>query len=250
MKKVWLIPCRLESTRLPNKPIELIEEIPMFAHVYYRSKYSKLDEVYICTDSAEIMKISKKLQINAILTKSEHQNGTERCAEAAQTLELDSNDIVVDIQGDEPLLNPNDINNLINFFDPQKHDIVLGYLPAKIKNNINTVKVILNRESQVLYFSRQDIPLNFRKNYEMFKQVGLVGFTSKSIQKFAKSEQTDLELTEGVELLRAIEMDLKLYGVMLNYENRSVDTPEDLEFVRNKILDDELFLKYKKNETH
>ena len=89
-----------------------------------------------------------------------------------------------------------------------------------------------------------------QKNYEMFKQVGLVGFTSKSIQKFAKSEQTDLELTEGVELLRAIEIDLKLYGVMLNYENRSVDTPEDLEFVRNKILDDELFLKYKKNETH
>lgn len=249
MKKVGLIPCRLESTRLPNKPLELIYEIPMFAHVYYRSKYSILDEVYICTDSTEIMKISKELQINAILTKSEHQNGTERCAEASQILELGSNDIVIDIQGDEPLLNPNDINNLINFFDPKKHDIVLGYLPAKIKKNVNTVKVVLNKESQVLYLSRQDIPLNFRKNFEMFKQVGLVGFTSESIQKFAKSEQTDLELTEGVELLRALEMDLRLYGVMLDYENRSVDTPDDLEFVRNKILDDELFLKYKKNET-
>ena len=116
MKKIGLIPCRLESTRLPNKPIELIQNIPMFAHVYYRSEYTNLDEVYVCTDSDEIMKISEDLGLNSILTKSEHTNGTERCAEASSLLGLSDNDIVVDIQGDEPLLNPEDVNKLISFY--------------------------------------------------------------------------------------------------------------------------------------
>ena len=137
MKKIGLIPCRLESTRLPNKPIELIENIPMFAHVYYRSEYTDLDEVYICTDSKEIMKISENLKINSILTKSEHTNGTERCAEASSILGLSKKDIIVDIQGDEPLLNPEDVNKLISFFNPEIHDIVLGYLTVEEKNNVN-----------------------------------------------------------------------------------------------------------------
>ena len=81
MKNVGLIPCRLESTRLPNKPIELIQGIPMFAHVYFRSKISKLDEIYICTDSEEIVDISNKFEIKSVLTSKDHLNGTTRCAE-------------------------------------------------------------------------------------------------------------------------------------------------------------------------
>jgi len=250
MKKIGLIPCRLESTRLPNKPIELIENIPMFAHVYYRSEYTDLDEVYICTDSKEIMKISENLKINSILTKSEHTNGTERCAEASSILGLSKKDIIVDIQGDEPLLNPEDVNKLISFFNPEVHDIVLGYLLVEEKNNINTVKLVTDDEHQVLFFSRLDIPSNFRKEAPLKKQVGLVAFTIDSIQKFSNSLPTNLELTEGVELLRAIELDLKMFAVELDYETRSVDTEDDLDYVRKNINSDKLFKKYKNREVN
>tara|TARA_Y100000817_G_C16850592_1_gene541931 strand:+ start:688 stop:1440 length:753 start_codon:yes stop_codon:yes gene_type:complete len=250
MKKIGLIPCRLESTRLPNKPIELIQNIPMFAHVYYRSEYTNLDEVYVCTDSDEIMKISEDLGLNSILTKSEHTNGTERCAEASSLLGLSDNDIVVDIQGDEPLLNPEDVNKLISFFNPEIHDIVLGYLTVEEKNNVNAVKLVTDDENQVLFFSRLDIPLNFRNEISLKKQVGLVAFTNYSIQKFSNSQPTSLELVEGVELLRAIELDLKMFGVELDFETRSVDTKDDLDYVRKNIQSDELFKKYNNREVN
>lgn len=245
MKNVGLIPCRLESTRLPNKPIELIQGIPMFAHVYFRSKISKLDEIYICTDSEEIVDISNKFEIKSVLTSKDHLNGTTRCAEAARTLELDDGDIVIDIQGDEPLLDPKDINKMINFFDIKKHEIVLGYLKTTDENNKNIVKLVTSDEGKVLYFSRYDIPMNFKIDRTLKKQVGLVGFKNNSLQAFCDIKPNVFEETEGIELLRVIDTNMKLHGVELQFENRSVDTPEDLEFVRNAIIADQLFQKYK-----
>ena len=245
MKNVGLIPCRLESTRLPNKPIELIQGIPMFAHVYFRSKISKLDEIYICTDSEEIVDISNKFEIKSVLTSKDHLNGTTRCAEAARKLKLDDGDIVIDIQGDEPLLDPKDINKMINFFDIKKHEIVLGYLKTTDENNKNIVKLVTSDEGKVLYFSRYDIPMNFKIDRTLKKQVGLVGFKNNSLQAFCDIKPNVFEETEGIELLRVIDTNMKLHGVELEFENRSVDTPEDLEFVRNAIIADQLFQKYK-----
>ena len=245
MKNVGLIPCRLESTRLPNKPIELIQGIPMFAHVYFRSKLSKLHEIYICTDSEEIVDISNKFEIKSVLTSKDHLNGTTRCAEAARILELDDGDIVIDIQGDEPLLDPKDINKMINFFDIKKHEIVLGYLKTTDENNKNIVKLVTSDEGKVLYFSRYDIPMNFKIDRTLKKQVGLVGFKNNSLQAFCDIKPNVFEETEGIELLRVIDTNMKLHGVELQFENRSVDTPEDLEFVRNAIIADQLFQKYK-----
>lgn len=245
MKNVGLIPCRLESTRLPNKPIELIQGIPMFAHVYFRSKISKLDEIYICTDSEEIVDISNKFEIKSVLTSKDHLNGTTRCAEAARKLKLDDGDIVIDIQGDEPLLDPKDINKMINFFDIKKHEIVLGYLKTTDENNKNIVKLVTSDEGKVLYFSRYDIPMNFKIDRTLKKQVGLVGFKNNSLQAFCDIKPNVFEETEGIELLRVIDTNMKLHGVELQFENRSVDTPEDLEFVRNAIIADQLFQKYK-----
>ena len=248
MKKIGLIPCRLESTRLPNKPLELIENLPMFAHVYFRAEFTELDEIYICTDSTEIVEISKRLGINTILTKSSHMNGTERCAEAATILGVSDKDIIVDIQGDEPLLNPEDVNKLIAYFNNEEHDIVLGYLTTEDKDNKNIVKIVTNDQNKVLFFSRQDIPLDFRKNVILKKQVGLVAFTNFSLQKFSNSPQTNIEIIEGVELLRAVELDLKIFGVEFESDTRSVDTSEDLEFVKKNIPNDPYFKQYKHRE--
>ena len=139
---------------------------------------------------------------------------------------------------------------LISFFNPEIHDIVLGYLTVEEKNNVNAVKLVTDDENQVLFFSRLDIPLNFRNEISLKKQVGLVAFTNYSIQKFSNSQPTSLELVEGVELLRAIELDLKMFGVELDFETRSVDTKDDLDYVRKNIQSDELFKKYNNREVN
>jgi len=249
MKKIGLIPCRLESTRLPNKPLEMIGSLPMFAHVYYRSLEADLDETYICTDSKEIQSIAKKLNINCVMTSKKHKNGTERCAEAVKKLKLSINDIIIDIQGDEPLLNPKDVSKIANNFNPKKHDILLGYLLYKQKEQRNVVKIVTANDNRVLYFSRSDIPNTFRQETTLKKQVGLVAFSNKAINDFYKSKPTSLETIEGVELLRSIELGSNIYGIELNYETRAVDIPEDLNFVRKKIKSDILYKKYAlKNE--
>ena len=249
MKKIGLIPCRLESTRLPNKPLEMIGSLPMFAHVYYRSLEADLDDIYICTDSKEIQRMSNDLNIKCIMTSKKHKNGTERCGEAVKKLKLSSNDIVVDIQGDEPLLNPKDVSKIANNFNPKKHDILLGYLLFKEKEQKNVVKIVTAKDNRVLYFSRSDIPNTFREKTILKKQVGLVAFSINAINYFYKSKPTKLEEIEGVELLRSVELGSAIYGIELNYETRAVDVPADLNFVREKIKSDSLYQKYAlKNE--
>lgn len=245
MKKIGLIPCRLESTRLPNKPLAMIGSLPMFAHVYYRSLIAQLDDLYICTDSKKIQKIANELNIKCVITSKKHKNGTERCAEAAKKLGLNSDDIVIDIQGDEPLLNPDDIIRIAENFNPKKHDILLGYLFFSENNQSNVVKLATTKDDKILYFSRSDIPNTFRKKVVLKKQVGLVAFTISAINDFSNTKPTKLEETEGVELLRSLEIGSKIYGVKLNYETRAVDTQADLDFVREKIENDVYYRKYR-----
>jgi len=133
VKIISLIPARYESSRFPGKPLELIEGLPMFAHVYFRSKLANLDESYICTDSYEILNKAKELKIPAILTSKNHKNGTDRCAEAAQKLSLNSSNLIINLQGDEPLISPMLINRLIKNFNLKKMDILFPYLEIQKK---------------------------------------------------------------------------------------------------------------------
>ena len=110
IKKVGLVPSRLNSSRLPEKALELIEDMPMFAHVYFRAKESLLEEVYLLTDSQKIKKAAESYGIEALITNTNHRNGTERCFEGAEILGLKDDDIIIDIQGDEPLIDPLDIS--------------------------------------------------------------------------------------------------------------------------------------------
>ena len=106
VKKVGLVPSRLNSSRLPEKALELIEGMPMFAHVYFRAKESSLQDVYLLTDSQKIKEAAESYSIKTLITSTNHRNGTERCYEGGKILGLKDDDIIIDIQGDEPLINP------------------------------------------------------------------------------------------------------------------------------------------------
>lgn len=247
MKKIGLIPCRLNSTRLPNKPLKIIEGLPMFAHVYFRSKLSNLDEVYICTDSYEIEALSKSMGINCIMTSIQHNNGTERCAEAVTKLELKQEDIIVDIQGDEPMVNPNHLNALMEEFLARKCEIMVPYLKCEEFNNPNIVKILATVGGKILYMSRSDIPYFFRNNESLKKHLSIIAFTKESILKFCAFPPTKYENMEGIELLRSIENGMNIMTMKLEGETKAVDTYEDLVYVRTEMPYDP-FLKQYQNE--
>lgn len=235
MKKIGLIPCRLNSTRLPNKPLKIIEDLPMFAHVYFRSKLSDLDAVYICTDSTEIELIAKSLEINCIMTSITHTNGTERCAEAAQKLGLSKNDLVIDIQGDEPMVSPSHINAVLKEFLNKKCDIIVPFLYCEDFNKPNIVKILATVDNKILYMSRGDIPYFFRNNEPLKKHLSIIAFTYNTIAKFCSYHPSKHEIIEGIELLRAVENSMDIQTMELEGETRAVDTYEDLVYVREEM---------------
>lgn len=244
MKIISLIPARYESSRFPGKPLELIEGLPMFAHVYFRSKLANLDESYICTDSYEILNKAKELKIPAILTSKNHKNGTDRCAEAAQKLSLNSSNLIINLQGDEPLISPMLINRLIKNFNLKKMDILFPYLEIQKKNSLGYVKLANNKDNQVLYMSRSDIPNNFRKKTLLKTQVGVTIFSKKALDIFAENESQN-ENIEGVELLRVFETNLKMFCFKTTIKSKSVDYPEDLKYVKREIKKDIYLNRYK-----
>ena len=245
MKKIGLIPCRLQSQRLPNKPLKIIEGLPMFAHVYFRSKLSNLDEVYICTDSRQIEKLSKDLGIKVIMTSNLHSNGTERCSEAAEALDLENDDIILDIQGDEPLIDPNHINSLIRNFKTNFMDIMVPFITTTENKNKNIVKIVSNSKGRIMYMSRHDIPYNFRKISNLKKHLSIIAFKKNKLTEFSDLPASEIELIEGIELLRALENDFRLFTYELKGESRAVDTEQDLMIVRNLFKYDNLIEKYR-----
>ena len=246
MKKIGLIPCRLESQRLPNKPIKIIEGLPMFAHVYFRSKLSNLDDVYICTDSKKIEVLSKELGIKVIMTSGLHSNGTERCSEAAEALNLENDDLIIDIQGDEPLIDPNHINTLIRNFKPKMMDIMVPFVKTTERNNKNIVKIASNSRGKIMYMSRLDIPYNFRKITNLQKHLSIIAFKKNKLKEFSELVASEMEVIEGIELLRALENNFNLFTFELKGESRAVDTEQDLLLVRDLFKYDNLINEYRK----
>ena len=159
MKKkiIGLIPVRLKSKRLPRKALLDLEGLPMIVHTFKRAKLSKkLDDLYICTDSKEIIEVCNKFDIKYIKTSSKHKNGTERIAEAAKKLK--NVFLIIDIQGDEPLIKPSDINKVINFhLKNLEYDIIVPYQKINKLLNNNLVK-IASSNNKVFFFSRNNVP--------------------------------------------------------------------------------------------
>ncbi len=246
MNQVGLIPARLGSKRLKNKPLEMIEGYPMYFHVFKRSSLSHLDKVYLCTDSKKIEKQARTYNIPTIFTSSKHKNGTERCGEASKKLGLKKNDLILNIHGDEPLIDPQTINKVIKFFRSNKFDIVFPHLLMKkpLKNNLNSVKIVTNQNNKVVYMSRSLIPSDYNEISQIKKQCGLTAFTKKSLDVYNSLNPSVNEKIEQIELLRAVDNNLNLGSVLIIKPSMSVDTAHDLKKVRELIKVDKVKNKY------
>ena len=166
MNAVGIIPVRLESSRLPNKAILDICGLPMFVHTCKRAMLAKtIDEVYLATDSYKVAKIAEENNINVIMTRKDHKNSTERIAEACEKIDCE---IIVNIQGDEPLLYPDHIDQiLLPMLNDSTVQVSIGITPFTKKNSTSDIKAVMDLNNDILFFSRNDIPLNYKKNVKI-----------------------------------------------------------------------------------
>lgn len=249
MKIIGIIPARMGSSRYPGKPLVDILGMPMVEHVYRRSNMSnKLNDLYVATPDKEIYDTVEGFNGKAIMTSDKHNRCTDRIAEAVEDIECD---IVVNIQGDEPLLYPEIIDRVVEPFYEDK-DIVSVNPIAEIKDkkNIddrNDVKVVFDKKGFIMYYSREPIPSRYlTEEITMYKLVCIFPFTKNFLMKFTKLRQTPLEKIESIDNLRIIEHGYKVKSVIIPRGIEGVDTPEDRDIVEKIMREDTLFRKYKK----
>jgi len=245
-KAVAIIPARLESSRLPNKALSDILGLPMIVHVFKRCLLAKsLDAVYIATDNNKIRKIVEQYGGKVIMTSADHQTGTDRIAEAAQNIGAD---IIVNVQGDEALVNPEYIDKAVDsLINSSEADVAILVNPFNKRNSPSDIKVVLNERDEIMYLSRADIPSDARSNNsQMLKAYHIVPFRKDFLLKYAKWKKTDLEQIEFNEYLRILEKGYKIQAVRVKSDAVSVDTEQDLEFVREKMIKDKIFHLYNK----
>ena len=239
-----IIPARLQSSRLPNKVLADIAGLPMLAHVCYRSRLAKtIDEVFVATDSVEIKKAVEAYGFSVIQTSDKHQTGTDRIAEAASKIPCD---IVVNVQGDEALVNPAHIDAIVGVLlkDPEIK-IAIGVTPFSKKEHHSVIKAVLKENRDVLYFSRADIPSDARtSNPPHLKACHIVPFRKEILLRYAGWGRTPLEIIEFNEYLRILEKGHSMRAVPIEHATVSVDTPEDLELVRGLIQKDPYLKQY------
>ena len=241
-----LIPSRLGSKRLKNKALINIDGLPLIIHTLKRAQMSKLlDEVIVCTDSKKIANVVKKHGGKYMMTSTKHLNGTERIAEV--TKKFQKYQLVIDIQGDEPLLNPNDIDRLIKFHKKKikDFDIVVPCIRGVNLDSKNIVKVVFDKKGNVLYLSRASIPFDFHNlNEKLYKHLSIISFKRRSLIKFSNLKMSKYEKIEGVELLRAIENNLKVGTFISKSNSFAVDIKADLERAHLILPGDKLRKKY------
>ena len=256
MKKniISIIPARMGSSRFPGKPMAEILGMPMIGHVYKRVKMSKLlSEVYIATCDEVIYNYIESIGGKAVMTDDCHERCSDRCAEAMLKIEQDSNqkvDIMVMVQGDEPLTFPEMIDEAVA---PMLEDktILITNLVADIKTlkefeDPNEVKVVMDKLGNALYFSREAIPSRKKgiSKVPMKKQVCVIPFTRDFLLEYNNMEPTPLEIIESVDMMRILENGGKVKMLPTKYETKAVDTKEDLERVVEMMKEDKLVKTY------
>lgn len=238
MKFLGVIPARYASTRLEGKPLINIEGHPMIEWVYKRAAASSLDKVVVATDDQRIFDAVVSFGGEAMMTSLHHTNGTSRIAEVAAKYQ--DYEVIINVQGDEPLIEGPMINALIEPFISNTN-LVMATLKHKIDTyeeveNPNNVKVITDKEDYAIYFSRSPIPYPRTldiKNY--YKHVGIYGYKRDFVIEYSKMDPTDLEISESLEQLRVIENGYKIKVLDTPYKVVGVDTSEDLSKVEKII---------------
>ena len=254
MNIVGIMPARMASTRFPGKPLVEILGMPMIGHVYYRSKMTDiLDEVYVATCDQEIVDYINSIGGQAIMTADTHERASDRTAEALLKIEEQTGkkiDIVVMLQGDEPMIVPEMIEHAVKPLI-QDSSIKVSNLMAELKtedewNDYNEVKVVVDQNKNALYFSREPIPS--RKKFDgkiiAFKQVCVIPFTRDCLLEYTELEPTPLEIIESVDMNRFLEHGMRVKMVKTEFNTLAVDTSEDLKKVEAIMADDEFIYQY------
>ena len=241
MKVICVIPARYSSTRLPGKPLKLIAGKPMICRVYERAAQAKrIDKAIVATDDERIFKAVNENGGEAVMTRADHPTGTDRLAEVANKFE--DVDLIVNVQGDEPLIEPKLIDDLISLFD-EEADLQMATVATELKddeeiNNPNNVKVITDLKGNALYFSRSVIPYPRNKGKSaVYKHIGIYAYRRSFLLKYAQMTPTPLEQSESLEQLRALENGYKIKVLHSDNKFIGVDTEEDLKLV-NEIYAD------------
>lgn len=240
LKILAVIPARYASSRFPGKPLALINGIPMIERVYRRT-YEAFAETVVATDDRRIYDKVSSFGGKAVMTSPNHRSGTDRCLEAMNIMESENGctyDVVVNVQGDEPYINPDQLLNLVECFSDA--DVEIATMVKRITDNgelfdPNTPKVVMDSCSRAIYFSRSPIPYcrgiqedKWLENAEYHKHIGLYAYRRNALARIAAMEQSPLEKAESLEQLRWLQNGMKIAVAKTEYESFSVDTPEDV----------------------
>jgi 3-deoxy-manno-octulosonate cytidylyltransferase (CMP-KDO synthetase) len=245
-----IIPSRYASSRFPGKPLVLIGNKPMIQRVYDQARKT-LDMVWVATDDKRIFDAVLNFGGKAIMTSPDHQSGTDRCAEALTKIESEGKkiDIVINIQGDEPFIQPDQINLLMNCFIDKS--VKIATLVSEIKNgedifNPSETKVVINYKGDAIYFSRSPIPYirgaeksDWSKKHAFYKHVGLYAYRSETLKKITLLARSPLEISESLEQNRWIESGYRIRTAVTTWESLGIDTPDDLQ--KAKLLSEHFF---------
>ena len=233
MKVVIVIPSRWKSSRFPGKSLALIDKVPMIKRVYKKACMAKkADKVFVATDNSKIFNFCKNNDIEVIMTSNKCKTGTDRVYEVSKKIH---SDIYVNVQGDEPLINPNSIDTVINLLKRNlKRKIFASTAHIKIPKNqkeIPGVYLVCNRANEVLYLSRYPITSNFKKKINKKKHIGIYAFTKNCLKIFSNLRYKKLETSESIEILRLIENGYKLVSQEVNTSKIDVNYPIDIKKV-------------------
>lgn len=238
MQTIGIIPARYASSRFPGKPLVDILGKSMIHRVYIQANLSKLDKVLVATDDKRIFEHVQSFGGEVIMTDQDHQSGTDRCAEVAKQFE--NYELVVNIQGDEPFIDPEQIDQLIGLFK-HSEDVQIGTLIKAIEktNDLfdpNVVKVVVGNQKKALYFSRNPIPFyrniekaNWLDQHTYFKHIGLYAYRRSILLAISQLATSSLEKAESLEQLRWLENNYQIYTAVTTKETIGIDTPTDLE---------------------
>jgi 3-deoxy-manno-octulosonate cytidylyltransferase (CMP-KDO synthetase) len=249
-----LIPARLASTRLPNKPLAEIAGLPMIVRVARRAALSQAQRVVVAADDRLIVDACARHGVEAVLTRADHASGSDRLAEACEILGLDGGDAVVNVQGDEPLMDPALVDAVAALLDTRR-DASMSTAAHEIDNladvsNTNVVKVVLDARGMALYFSRATIPwsrdafaggMKALPPQPLLRHIGIYGYRAAFLRGFPRMPQAPIETAEALEQLRALWHGHRIaVHVTDAAPGIGVDTPDDLERVRRLISEEKL----------
>jgi 3-deoxy-manno-octulosonate cytidylyltransferase (CMP-KDO synthetase) len=243
-----IIPARFASLRFPGKPLAIIGDRPMIQRVYEQARKS-LDLVYVATDDKRIFDTVVSFGGRAVMTSIDHRSGTDRCAEAVSVINDINNsniDVVINIQGDEPFIKPEQIDLLKQCFISPRVKIATLVREVELGEDIfhpNQPKVIINKEGDAIYFSRAAIPFirdaekaDWTTKHVFYKHLGLYAYRTGTLKKITELTQSPLEIAESLEQNRWIENGYSIRTAITDWESVSIDIPEDLEKAK-KLLD-------------